>query len=82
MDGYLDFIVPRSCGKSCYFKFYLYNPKTNQFEYHKDWDWLRIDAMNKKTKQILKPADGHTYGEEELYQVEGFKLIKIEKDKD
>lgn len=81
MDGYLDFKVPRSCGKSCYFKFYLYNPKTNQFEYHKEWDWLRIRAMNKKTKQILKPADGHAYGEEKLYQVKDNKLILIKQTK-
>jgi len=77
MDGNIDFTLPIDCGKSCYQTYYLFNPKLQKFENNKDWDYLRIQKMNHKTKQILGEPDGTCCdGDQKLYKVVGSKLIK------
>ena len=76
MDGYLDFTVPIDFGGSCNYAYYLYNPKTTKFEHRKQWDYLRIEKMNKETKQIISQPDGMSDNGKK-YQVEGLQLIKI-----
>jgi len=78
MDGYLDFTVPISCGKSCYDKYYLYHPKTKMLTHQKEWDYLRIGDFNKAKKQIRSIPDGNAVETKHyLYQVDGHRLIKI-----
>ncbi|MDQ7917391.1 hypothetical protein RBU60_07380 [Mesonia sp. MT50] len=78
IDGYLDFTVPISCGRSCNYSYYLYNSKTKKFEYRKEWDYLRIQIMDKEKKQIISQPDG-MQDDGKIYQVEGLKLIEIKK---
>ena len=78
MDGYLDFTVPIDCGRSCYYSYYLYNPNTRKFEHRKEWDYLRIQTMDKEKKQITSQPDGMR-DHRKTYQVEGLKLIEIKK---
>lgn len=78
MDGYLDFSIPIDCGKSCYDAYYLFNPKTEKFEHAKDWDYLRIQKLDKRQKRIFSMPEGTARsGEKMLYQVEGLQLHKI-----
>lgn len=78
MDGYLDFTVPISCGKSCYNMYYLYHPKTKMFKHQKEWDYLRIGDFNKAKRQIRSIPDGNaTDTQHYLYQVDGYRLVKI-----
>lgn len=75
MDGHIDFTVPITCGKSCYDAYYLYNPQTEKFEHQKDWDYLRIQKLDKKNKQILSQPQGTARNiEQKLYKVEGDNL--------
>lgn len=78
MYGNLDFSIPLDCGASCYVAYYLYNnPKTEKFQHNKQWDYLRIQKINKTKKQIFTFPDGNARsGEQILYQVEDEKLIK------
>jgi len=78
MDGYLDFKVPISCGRSCNYSYYLYNPQTKKFEHRKEWDYLRIQKMDREKKQITSQPDGME-DNRKTYQVEGLKLIEIKK---
>ena len=78
MDGYTDFKIPIDCGKSCYDAYYLFNPQTEKFEHQKEWDYLQIEKINKKRKQILTVPDGNaTQVSRVLFQVMGNKLTKI-----
>ncbi|WP_310991017.1 XAC2610-related protein [Aequorivita marina] len=78
MDGYLDFTVPIDCGRSCNYSYYLYNSETKKFEHRKEWDYLRIQRMNKDKKQIISQPDGMKNNRKN-YQVDGLKLIEIKK---
>jgi len=77
-DGHLDFTLPIDCGKSCWYKYYLYNPKTNKFQHSKDWDYLRIQKINKEMKLILSQPDGAaTESQQKVYQIDEFKLFEL-----
>ena len=75
-DGYLDFTIPLDCGKTCWVKYYLYNPISNEFEHREDWDYLRIQKIDKKNKRILSEQDGNHEGNQKIYQIQGIKLIE------
>lgn len=78
MDGYTDFKIPIDCGKSCYDAYYLFNPQTEKFEHQQEWDYLRIQKLNKITKQILSvPTSEALQTSQILYQVNERKLIKL-----
>jgi hypothetical protein len=75
-DGYLDFTIPIDCGKSCYEKYYLFNPESNQFIHKKDWDYLRIKKIDKKNKLILNVPEGNaSQSTQKTYKVIGMDLI-------
>jgi len=78
MDGYLDFSIPINCGKLCYSAYYLFNPKAEKFEHSKDWDYLRIQKLDKGKKRILSMPEGTARsGKKMLYQVKGLQIQKI-----
>lgn len=77
LDGYLDFSIPLGCGKSCWEKYYLYNPKSGVFEHKKDWDYLRIQKIDKKNKRILSVQDGNAPNNQKTYQIKGLQLIQL-----
>lgn len=77
-DGNIDFSYPISQGKSQWRKYYLYNKKENSFNNYKDWNYLKIQKINKNVKQILSQPDGTaTSGEQTLYQIKENELVKI-----
>ena len=77
LDGYLDFSIPLDCGKSCWGKYYLFNPKLNQFEYKKDWDYLRIQKIDKKNKLILSEPNGNAMEDNrKIYKINGLNIIE------
>lgn len=78
-DGYIDFSVPIDSGKGVSRKFYLYNKELNQFKYYKDWDYVRIDEINKSEKQIrsIVPYNAN-HGTIYRYQVTGYTLKLLE----
>ena len=78
LDGHLDFTVPIDCGKICWDKYYIFNPQKNKFENLKDWDYLRIQKINKIKKQILsEPDDDAITDNRRRYQIKGLKLIEL-----
>ncbi|MHB1146863.1 MAG: XAC2610-related protein [Lutibacter sp.] len=77
LDGYLDFTVPIDCGKICWDKYYIYNPQTNKYENRKDWDYLRIQKIDKIKKLILSQPDGNALEDNrKIYQIKGIELIE------
>lgn len=82
MDGHPDFRIFRDCGGSCWFDYYIYNPKTGKFNHEKSWDGLSIYAMNPKTKEIQgQPEGSATCGTETLYKAKGTKLVVVKETK-
>ncbi|MDC9721147.1 MAG: hypothetical protein PSN34_00055 [Urechidicola sp.] len=80
-DGYIDFTIPLNCGKICWKEYYLFNPKSNQFEHKKEWDYLRIRQIDKINKWIKSESSGNTVTDNsKLYKVKGLELIEIEID--
>lgn len=78
LDGHLDFTVPIDCGKICWDKYYIFNHQTNKYENLKDWDYLRIQKINKIKKQILSEPDGAAFEDNsKLYQIRGLELDKL-----
>lgn len=80
-DGYLDFTLPLGyCGKSCYFKYFLYSPLDKKYINVIDWDKIRIQSVNRQKKLIRTVMEG-TCCEGEFYimQTEGLKLLEIKK---
>lgn len=78
LDGYLDFKVPIGCGKICWDKYYIFNPQTNRYENRKDWDYLRIQKIDKIKKLILSQPDGNAFEDNrKIYQIKGIELIEL-----
>lgn len=77
LDGYLDFTIPITCGKICWLKYYIFNPQKKKYEHLKDWDYLRIQKINKIKKQILSEPDDLEMQNIKLYQIKGLKLIEL-----
>lgn len=79
-DGYIDFSIPIDCGKNCWEKYYLFNPKSNKFEHKKDWDYLRIKKVDKKNKMVLSESDGNVNeNNEKTYKIKGLEINEIKK---
>lgn len=75
MDGHLDFRIRRTCGKSCFYSYYFFDPKTEKFIRVKDWDYIRPALLSKQKKQFWEYPEGTAeWGYERLYQVKGVKL--------
>jgi len=77
-DGFMDFTIPKECGRSCVFNYYIFNPELNKFELKDSWDSLRIQKINKITKEILahpELRDGRI-----MYKVDGLNLKKIKQE--
>lgn len=79
LDGHLDFAVPISSGKSRWDKYFIYNPHTKKFEHRKEWDYLRIQKIDKEKKQLLSQPDG-MQDNRKKYQIEGVQLIEIKRE--
>lgn len=79
-DGYIDFSIPIDCGKNCWEKYFLFNPKSNKFEYRKDWDYLRIKKIDKKNKMVLSESDGNVNENNgKSYKINGLEIKEIRK---
>lgn len=80
-DGNLDFSYLRESGATAsYSNYCLYNPASNKFEVIESWSLLRIQKINKRTKEILAHPDwrrGRVF-----YEINGLELIKVAKEKD
>lgn len=72
-DGFIDFSIPLN---DRYPLYYLYNPILKKFIHQKDWDYLRIDKVDKTKKIILTTPDRSS--KTEIYRVINNKLIQIE----
>lgn len=74
LDGYLDFTLP--INSRC-LMYYIFNPQTNQFEHLEDWDYLRIQKIDKKNKLILSEPDGNAMGNNrKIYKINGLNIIE------
>ena len=73
-DGYLDFTLPINSRWEMYF---IYNPQTNKFDHREDWDYLRIQKIDRKNKRILSEQDGNYGDNRKIYQIKGIELIEL-----
>ncbi len=75
LDGTIDFRIRRECGGSCYYSYYLSNIELNQFENPKEWDYIRVKAIDLKNKLLEDQLTGINKGSD-IYKVKGNRLIK------
>ena len=81
LDGNLDFSYLRERGATAsYSNYCLYNPVSNKFEVIGSWSGLRIQKINKRTKEILAHPDWR-YGRM-FYKINGLELNKVAKEID
>lgn len=74
LDGYLDFTLPIN---SRWLMYYIFNPQTNLFEHLEDWDYLRIQKIDKKNKLILSEPDGNAMEDNrKIYKINGLNIIE------
>ena len=72
LDGYLDFTLPIN---SRWLMYYIFNPQTNLFEHLEDWDYLRIQKIDKKNKLILSEPDGNAMEDNrKIYKINGLNI--------
>jgi hypothetical protein len=75
LDGTIDFRIRRECGGRCYYSYYLSNIQTNKFENPKEWDYIRVRALDFKNKLLADQLAGINEGAD-IYKVKGNRLIK------
>lgn len=80
LDGHIDFAVPISSGRSRWDKYFIYNPSTEKFEHREEWDYLRIQKIDKEKKQLLSQPDG-MQDNRKKYQIDGVRLIEISRER-
>jgi hypothetical protein len=81
LDGNLDFSYLReSSATASYSNYCLYNPASNKFEVIGSWSGLRIQKINKRTKEVLAHPDWR-YGRV-FYKINGLELFKVAKEID
>lgn len=80
-DSELDFNLPLgTCGKSCYYKYYIYNPTRKTFDQNDTLNFKRIQEVNTKEKLIKTVMEGTCCeGDYFIYKVNGLKLFEVEK---
>ncbi|ALU75854.1 XAC2610-related protein [Tenacibaculum finnmarkense] len=78
LDGFIDFAMPISVGGSTWLRYYIYNPTTKKYLHEKEWDYLRIQKIDKTNKRILTQPDGGI-DNRKLFKIEGSKLIKVKR---
>lgn len=72
-DGYIDFSLPLNDRFPLY---YIYNPNLKKFIHEKDWDYLRIQKIDKNKKLILTEPN-RMNNNKILYKFENSRLRKI-----
>lgn len=80
-DGLIDFTLPLgTCGRDCYFKYYLFNPYENKFTHVDLWDRLRIQSV-KPTEKLIKTVvvNSCCKADYTIYRVEGNTLTEVKK---
>ena len=75
LDGTIDFRIRGECGGSCYYSYYLSNIKINKFENPKEWDYIRVRALDFKNKLLADQVVSVNEGAY-VYKVNGNRLIK------
>jgi hypothetical protein len=75
LDGTIDFRMRRECGGRCYYSYYLSNIQTNKFENPKEWDYIRVRALDFKNKLLEDQLAGINEGAD-FYKVKGNRLVK------
>ncbi|WP_233883015.1 XAC2610-related protein [Tenacibaculum piscium] len=78
LDGFIDFSLPISVGGSSWLRYYIYNPTTKKYLHEKEWDYLRIQKIDKTNKRILTQPDGNV-DNRKLFKIEGSKLIEVKR---
>lgn len=80
-DGMIDFTLPLgSCGRGCYFKYYIFNPYENKFLYASKWDYMRIQSIKPEEKLIRTVVEKDCcLADYIIYKVDGLKLTELKK---
>jgi len=77
LDGHLDFTIPINSNWDGY---YIYNPLIDKFEHQKEWDYLKIQKIDKVSKQILSQPDGNAQNDNrKRYQIKDNHLVLLSK---
>jgi len=74
LDGYVDFAIPINSRWKMYF---IFNPQINKFKHCEDWDYLRIEKIDKLNKRILSEQDGNYIDSRKIYQIKGSELVEM-----
>lgn len=77
LDGYIDFTIPIDCGRTCFSMYYLYHPELQKFIHQPEWDYLRIQQINKKTKEIITQPTGNYKDAQTHFKIKGYQLISL-----
>lgn len=71
LDSYLDIKIRSSCGKSCYYSYWIFNEDSNNFEYSSSYSGVRPYYIDCNSK-LLYSYDG---GEAWNYRYSAYKIM-------
>lgn len=75
LDGYIDFTLPIN---SRWLMYFIFNPQSNEFEHRENWDYLRIQKIDKENKMILSQPDGNAIEDNrKTYKIKGLDITEI-----
>ena len=80
-DGTIDFTLPLgTCGKGCYYKYYLFNTNELKFVYESSWDYIRINTV-KPAEKLIQTAVERSCCKTDytIYKFDGNTLAEVKK---
>lgn len=75
MDSFLDFQITRTCGKSCYKSYWVFNPMNNTFNYIEDLNFFRPYCFDCEKMMIYSYTGGTAnIMEHSVYKIHNHKV--------
>ena len=75
MDSYLDIKFITDCGKSCFYHYWIYNKKTNDFEYSSSFAYTSPYCIDCKNQILYSYGGGEAYNFLKIaYKINGNEL--------
>lgn len=80
-DRLIDFTLPLgTCGKGCYYKYYLFNTNERKFVYESSWDYIQINKVKPAEKLIQTVVERSCcLADYTIYKVDSLKLTEVKK---
>lgn len=75
MDSYLDIRITSFCGKSCHYEYWIYNKRTNNFEFSSSFAYIKPYYIDCNKNILYSYAGGDVFSSNKIaYKINGDEL--------